>query len=55
MADNTSSINLAENTRNIALRKQIEIAFQLTREHLIRKTFTLLYVPSNDNTADCMT
>ena len=55
MADNTSSINVAENPINNPRTKHIDVAYHFTREHLIRKSFTFSYVPSNDNTADFMT
>ena len=55
MADNTSSINVAENPINNPPTKHIDVAYHFTRERLIRKSFTLSYVPSNDNTADLMT
>ena len=55
MADNTSCINVAENPINNPRTKHIDVAYHFTREHLIRKSFTLSHVPSNDNTADLMT
>ena len=55
MTDNTSSINVAENPINNTRTKHIDVAYHFTREHLIRKSFTLSYVPSNDTTADFMT
>ena len=55
MADNASSINVAENLINNPRTKHIDVAYHFTREHLIRKSFTFSYVPSNDNTADFMT
>ena len=55
MVDNTSSINVAENTNNNSRTKHIDVAYHFTREHLIRKSFTLSYVPSNDKTADLIT
>ena len=55
MADNTSSTNVAENPIKNPRTKQINVAYHSTRKHLIRKYFTLSYVPSNDNTADLMT
>ena len=55
MADNTSTINVAENPIHNSRTKHIDVAYHFTREHLIRKSFTLSYVPSNDNTANLMT
>ena len=55
MADNTSSINVAENPITHPQNKQIHVAYHLTREHLIRKSFTLSDVLSSVNTADLMT
>ena len=55
MADNTSRINVAENPINNPRTKHIDLAYHFTSEHLIRKSCTLPYVPSNDNTADLMT
>ena len=55
MADNTSSLNVAEDPINTPRTKHIDVAYHFTREHLILKSFTLSYVPSNDNTADLMT
>ena len=55
MADNTSSINIAENPINNPLTKHIDVGYHFMREHLIRKSFTLFYVPSNEKIADLMT
>ena len=55
MADNTASISLAANPVNNSQTKYIDVAYHFKSEHLIRKSFTLSYVPSNDNTADLMT
>ena len=44
MADNTFRINVAENPINNPRRKHIDAAYHFTREHLIRKSFTLSYV-----------
>ena len=55
IAGNTSSINVAENPINNPRTKHIDVAYHFTREHLMRKSFTLSYVLSNDNTADLMT
>jgi len=54
-ADNTSSINVAENPINNPKTKHIDVSYHFTREHLIRKSFTLSYVPSGENLADIMT
>ena len=54
MADYTSGINVAENSINNPRTKHIDVAYHFIREHLIRKSFTLSYVSSNDNTADLM-
>ena len=55
MADNTSSIYVAENPIHNPRTKHIDVGYHFTREHLICKSFALSYVPSNDNTADLMT
>ena len=55
MADNTSTIYVADNPINDPRTKDIDISYHLTREHRIRKSFTLSYVPSNDDTAALMT
>ena len=55
MADNTSSIKVAQNPINNPQMKHIEIAYHFKREHLICKACTLSYVPSIDKTADLMT
>ena len=55
MVDNTSSINVAEHSINYPRTKHIDVAYHFTREHLIRKSFTLSDVLSNDNTADLIT
>ena len=55
IAGNTSSINVAENPINNPPTQHIDVAYHFTREHLMRKSFTLSYVLSNDNTADLMT
>jgi len=54
-ADNTSSINIAENPINNPKTKHIDVSYHFTREHLIRKSFTLSYVPTGENLADIMT
>jgi len=54
-ADNTSSINVAENPINNPKTKHIDVSYHFTREHLIRKSFTLSYVPTGENLADIMT
>jgi len=54
-ADNISSINVAENPINNPKTKHIDISYHFTREHLIRKSFTLSYVPTGKNLADIMT
>jgi len=54
-ADNTSSINVAENPINNPKTKPIDISYYFTREHLICKSFTLSYVPTGENLADIMT
>jgi len=53
-ADNTSSINVAENPINNPKTKHIDVSYHFTREHLIRKSFTLSYVPTGENLADTM-
>ena len=55
MADNTSCINVAKNAINHPRPKCIDVAHHFTREHLIRKSFTISYLPSIDNSADLMT
>ena len=55
MADNTCSMNVAENPITNPRAKHIDVAYPFTREHLICKYFTLSYVPCNDNTADLIT
>ena len=55
MADNSSSINVGENPINNPRTKHIDVAYHLTREHLIRKCFSLSYIPSDDNTSNLMT
>ena len=55
MADNTCSINVAENPINNPRTMRIDLAYHFTRDHLIRKPVTLSYVPFNDITADLMT
>ena len=55
MADNTSSIKVAENPINNPRTTDIDVGDHFAREHLILKSFTLSYVPSNDNSADLMT
>ena len=54
MADNIFSINIADNPINNPQTKHIDVAYHFTREHLIRKSFTLSHIPSNVNTADLM-
>ena len=55
MADNTSSIHVAENPINNPGTKHIDVAYHLTREQLICKCFTLPHVLSNNDTADLLT
>ena len=55
MVDDTSRINVAENPLNNSRTKYRDVAYHFTREHLIGKSVTLSYVPSNDYTADLMT
>ena len=52
MADNRSSINVAENPINNPETKHIDVAYHLSRQHLIRKFCSLSCVPSNDYIAD---
>jgi len=54
-ANNTSSIDVAENLINNPKTTHIDISFHFPREHLIRKSFTLSYVPTGKNLADIMT
>jgi len=54
-ANNTSSIYVAENPINNPKTKHIDVSYHFTREHLIRKLFTLSYVPTGKNLADIMT
>jgi len=54
-ANNTSSINVAENPINNPKTKYIDVSYHFTREHLIRTLFTLSYVPTGENLADIMT
>jgi len=54
-ADNTSSINVAENPINNPKTKHIDVCYHFTREHLICKSFTLSYVSTGKNLADIMT
>jgi len=54
-ADNTSSINVAENPVKNLKTKHIDVSYHFTREHLICKSFTLNYVPTSKNLADIMT
>ena len=54
-ADNPSSINVAENPINNPKTKHINVSYYFTKEHLIRKSFTLSYVPTGENLADIMT
>jgi len=53
-AGNTSSINVAENPINNPKTKHIDVSYHFTREYLIRKSFTLSYVPIGENLADIM-
>ena len=55
MADNTSSINIAEHPINNPRTSDIDVAYHCTREYLICKSFTLSCVPYNDNTANLIT
>jgi len=54
-ADNTSTINLAENPINNPKTKHINVSYHFTREHLICKSVTLSYVPTGENLTDIMT
>jgi len=54
-ADNTSSINVAKNPINNPKTKHIDVSYYFTRENLIRKSFTLSYVPTGENLAHIMT
>jgi len=54
-AGNTSSINVAENPINNPKTKHIDVCYHFTREHLIRKSFNLSYVPTGENLVDIMT
>jgi len=53
-ADNTSFTNVAETLVNNPRTKHIDVTYHFTREQLIRKSFSLSYVPSGQNTADLM-
>ena len=53
-ADNTSSINVAENPINNPKTKYIDVSYHFTREQLIRKSFTLSYVLTGQNLANIM-
>ena len=55
MADHTPGINIAQNPIHNSRTKHLDVAYHFTREHLIRQSFNLSYVPSNDKTADLMT
>ena len=55
MADNTATIKVAANRINNSRTKHIDVTYLFTRDHLICKSFTFAYVPSNDNPADLMT
>jgi len=54
-ANNTSSINVAENPINNLKATHIDVSYYFTREHLIYKLFTLSYVPTRENLTDIMT
>jgi len=54
-ADNTSSINVSENPINNPKTKHIDVSYHFTWEHLLRKSFTLSYVPTGENLTDIMT
>ena len=54
-ADNTSSINVAETLVNNPRTKHIDVAYHFSREQLLRKSFSLSYVPSGQNIGDVMT
>ena len=53
--DNTSSINVAETLVNNPRTKHIDVAYHFTRQQLMRKCFSLSYLPSDQNTADLIT
>ena len=52
MADSICSINIAEYPINNSRTKHLNVAYHFTTQYLIRNSFTLSHVQSNDNTAD---
>jgi len=54
-ANNTSSINVAENPINNPKTKHINVSYHFNREHLIRRSFTLCYILTGENLAGIMT
>ena len=55
MADDITSINVAENPIKNPPNKNINVGYDFTTENFIHKSFALSQVPSNDNTADLLT
>ena len=55
MADHTPRMYLTENAINDTRTNHIDVACHFSSKHAIRKSFTLFYVPSNDNTANLIT
>jgi len=53
-ADNTSIINVTENPINNPKTKHIYVSYHFNREHLIRKSLMLSYVPTGENLAVIM-
>jgi len=54
-ANNTSSINVAENPINNPQTKHIDVSYHFTREYITCKSFTLSYIPTGENLTDIMT
>ena len=54
IADNTSSINVADNPINYPRSEHIDVGYHFTRDHLICNFSALSHAPANDNSAYLM-
>ena len=55
ISDDTSCINVTENSINNLRTQDIDVAYHFTNQNLMCKFFARSYILSNNNTADYMT